>query len=62
MLNGLDVNFRYLEHVTQAMDMITDKLKEKPDDGRLSLGTKERREQEEYFGEGEEPEEEDEAE
>jgi len=30
-----------------------------PDDGRFALGTKERRDQEKYFGEGEEPEEDD---
>ena len=55
MLNGLDVNYRYLEHITKAMDKIIEKPK---DDGRLTLYTKERREQEKYFGEGEEPEEE----
>ena len=49
MLNGLDVNYRYLQHITEAMDKLTD-------DGRLGLDTKERREQEKYFGEGEEPE------
>ena len=50
MLNGLDVNYRYLQHITEAMDKITD-------DGRLGLDTKERREQERFFGEVEEPEE-----
>ena len=51
MLNGLDVNYRYLQHITQAMDAITD-------DGRLALYTKERDEQEKYL-DREEPEDED---
>ena len=47
MLNTLNVNLRYLEHVTAAMDAVTRPASK--DDGRLALGTKERREQEEYF-------------
>ena len=56
MQNTLGVNLRYLEHVTAAMDAVTRPAPK--DDGRLALGTRERREQEEYFGEGEEPEQE----
>jgi len=50
MINGLDVNYRYLQHITQAMDAITD-------DGRLALYSKERDEQEKYFDRFEEPDE-----
>ena len=28
MLNGLDVNYRYLEHITKAMDKIIEKPKD----------------------------------
>ncbi len=52
MQNRLDVNLHYLKHITEAMDKVMAK-----DDGRLALDTKERRDQEKYFGEGKEPEE-----
>ena len=50
MINSIYINYRYLEHLTKAMDMITD-------DGRLALYTKERDEQEKYFSADEEPDE-----
>ena len=45
------------EERQQMQDIAIDLAKPK-DNGRLGLDTKERREQEKYFGEGEEPEEE----
>ena len=54
MINGLPTNFAYLLRVC---DKVAETMHKPVDTGRLALGTQERKEQEIYFGEGREPEE-----